>query len=106
MKNIHRVNSEIYITDDSEIEEGDWYYLPRTISVYKCIEDPIELNLEKRFGVAKIILTTDKDLIADSVQAINEEFLEWFVKNPSCEQVDTKFAEEKVIYLKTIQNGK
>ena len=73
MKNIHRVNSEIYITDNSEIKEGDWYYLPRTISVYKCIEDPIELNLEKRFGVAKIILTTDKDLIADTIQCFRKD---------------------------------
>ena len=24
MKNIHRVNSEIYISDDSDIEEGDY----------------------------------------------------------------------------------
>jgi hypothetical protein len=36
----------------------------------------------------KIILTTDQDLIEDGVQAIDDEFLEWFVKNPSCEFVD------------------
>jgi hypothetical protein len=36
----------------------------------------------------KIILTTDQDLIADGVQAIDDEFLEWFVKNPSCEFVE------------------
>ena len=35
----------------------------------------------------KIILTTDQDLIADGVQAIDDEFLEWFVKNPSCENI-------------------
>jgi hypothetical protein len=35
----------------------------------------------------KIILTTDQDLIKDGVQEINDEFLEWFVKNPSCEEV-------------------
>ena len=35
----------------------------------------------------KIILTTDQDLIEDGVQAIDDEFLEWFVKNPSCERV-------------------
>ena len=32
----------------------------------------------------KIILTTDQDLIKDGVQAIDDEFLEWFVKNSSC----------------------
>jgi hypothetical protein len=38
----------------------------------------------------KIILTTDQDLIKDGVQAIDNEFLEWFVKNPSCEKVEVK----------------
>jgi hypothetical protein len=76
----------IYITSDEEIKVGDWYYLPRTNSVHKCIE-ATELNLERRLGVAKIILTTDQDLIKDGVQAIDDEFLEWFVKNPSFEMV-------------------
>jgi hypothetical protein len=35
----------------------------------------------------KIILTTDIDLIKDGVQGIDDDFLEWFVKNPSCEFV-------------------
>ncbi len=39
-------------------------------------------------GFKKIILTTDQDLILDGVQAIDDEFLEWFVKNPSCEYVE------------------
>jgi hypothetical protein len=80
----------IYITSNEEIKEGDYYYLPRTNSVYKCNEDPTELNLEGRLGVAKIILTTDQDLIKDGVQAIDDKFLEWFVKNPSCEEVEVK----------------
>jgi hypothetical protein len=36
----------------------------------------------------KIIMTTDQDLIKNGVQAIDDEFLEWFVKNPSCEDVE------------------
>jgi hypothetical protein len=36
----------------------------------------------------KIILTTDQDLIKDGVQAIDDKFLEWFVNNPSCEEVE------------------
>jgi hypothetical protein len=83
-------NQHIYISSAEEIKVGDWYYLPRTNSVHKCIEDPTELNLERRLGVAKIILSTDQDLIADGVQAIEDEFLEWFVKNPSCEEVETE----------------
>jgi hypothetical protein len=38
----------------------------------------------------KIILTTDQDLIKDGIQAIDNEFLEWFVNNPSCDQVEVK----------------
>jgi hypothetical protein len=36
----------------------------------------------------KVILTTDQDLIKDGVQAIDDEFLEWFVQNLSCEVVE------------------
>ena len=43
----------------------------------------------KREECKKIILTTDKELIKDGVQAIDDDFLEWFVKNPSCEEVET-----------------
>ena len=39
----------------------------------------------------KIILTTNQDLIKDGVQAIDDEFLEWFVKNPSCEEVKVNY---------------
>jgi len=84
----------IYITNDDEIK--DYYYLPRTNSVHKCIENPTELNLERRLGVAKIILTTDQNLIKDGVQAIDDDFLEWFVKNPTCEEIETKLVEFEV----------
>ena len=45
-------------------------------------------------GFKKIILTTDQDLIKDGVQAIDDEFLEWFIKNPSCEEVEVKFIKD------------
>ena len=37
-----------------------------------------------------MILIIDKDLIKDGVQAIDDTFLEWFVKNPSCESVEVQ----------------
>ena len=86
-----QIAKHIYITNSEEIKEEDWYYLPRTNSIYKCKEDPTELNLERRLGIAKVILTTDPELIADGVQSINDEFLEWFVKNPSCEEVEVGY---------------
>jgi len=41
----------IYITNNEEIKEGDWYYLPRTNSVYRCNESPKEVNLETKIKV-------------------------------------------------------
>ena len=46
--------------------------------------------LKTDVGYKKIILTTDQDLIKDGVQEIPDEFLEWFVKNPTCEFVIVK----------------
>ena len=74
----------IYITSDEEIKEKDW--------IIRDNEQPtlVTPNFFWDFGVRyyKIILTTDQDLIEDGVQAIDDEFLEWFVKNPSCERVE------------------
>jgi hypothetical protein len=79
----------IYITSDEEIKEGDWCYDEYNKVVFKntCAGTP---------GASKkIILTTDQDLIADGVQAIDNEFLEWFVKNPSCNNVEVKTVRTK-----------
>jgi hypothetical protein len=96
----------LYITNDEEIKEGDWF-MSNLNEILKCtkkedkfvwyerltvprvskIAQPfsIHINLKPK----KIILTTDQDLIKDGVQAIDDDFLEWFVKNPSCEGVET-----------------
>jgi len=71
----------IYITSDEEIKEGDWYHYFGHIIKYDSDENTLTSNCKK------IILTTDQDLIKDGVQDIDTEFLEWFVKNPSCEEV-------------------
>jgi len=73
-------NQNIYITSDEEIKEGDWF-LTDDKRVEKFAPDWRAREWHK-----KIILTTDQDLIKDGVQAIDDEFLEWFVKNPSCEE--------------------
>jgi hypothetical protein len=73
----------IYITSDEEIKEGDWVYDSEQNYIRKLMFKWNETDFDK-----KIILTTDPDLIADGVQAIDNEFLEWFVENPSCENVE------------------
>jgi hypothetical protein len=76
----------IYITSDEEIKDGDWY-----ISLEgKLLQFTGRNVLGDKFKAPKIILTTDQDLIKDGVQSIPDEFLEWFVKNPSCEFVEIK----------------
>jgi hypothetical protein len=73
----------IYITDNSEIKEGDWIFdiVTKRIEIAKFNHNDLKRDWKK------IILTTDQDLIKDGVQAIDDEFLEWFVKNPSCDSV-------------------
>jgi hypothetical protein len=72
----HNVN--IYITNLEEIKDG-WSYdrMMRTVN-----------KIDNVYS-SKIILTTDPDLIKDGVQSIDDEFLQWFVQNPSCEWVKT-----------------
>lgn len=112
MKNIHTLSTNklvegknIYITSDEEIKEGDWFIANN--GVHQCIR--VDENTSCPFIIlnskgeeighfktwkTKIILTTDQDLVKDGVQAIDDEFLEWFVKNPSCDKVEVVLDED------------
>ena len=85
--NRNTINGQnIYITSDEEIKEGDWCITAKG-NLLQMIEGDTALGFAL-LGCKKIILTTDQDLIKDGVQAIDDEFLEWFVKNPYCEWVE------------------
>jgi hypothetical protein len=84
-KTINILPQNLFIISDEEIKEGDFFY-----SVRGVIEKAI-INYPKGEHFGKLILTTDQNLIKYGVQAIDDEFLEWFVKNPSCEEVETVF---------------
>lgn len=71
----------IYITSDEDIKKGE-YGLSRLGEIIK-----FNSGYDYRYYY-KIILTTDQDLIKDGVQSIPDEFLEWFVENPTCEEVE------------------
>jgi hypothetical protein len=93
--------SNIYITNDEEIKAGEWCF-----EMYNGKSKATSPNFIDKKGnrwwlrqmnmnclandtqCKKIIITTDQDLIKDGVQAIDDEFLEWFVKNPSCERIE------------------
>lgn len=75
----------IYITVDERPNTNEYYIIDDIHEVLK--------NDSLKFidnNCKKIILTTDQDLIKDGVQEIDDEFLEWFVKNPSCEEVEVE----------------
>lgn len=99
-------NRNIYITSDEEIKVGDWFLPQGHINPHKLKEyNKINGDLESYNGLCydiskckKIILTTDQDLIKDGVQAIDDEFLEWFVKNPSCEEVEVSYDKDAFPY--------
>jgi hypothetical protein len=81
----------IYITNDKEIKKRNWVLNIEENSIFKPSNDEIYdiKNSESKYYeyCKKVILTTDPELIKDGVQSIDDDFLEWFVKNPSCEQV-------------------
>ena len=86
----------IYITSDEEItgfENNIWVIKGDRIFLWQNTMALVSNNKPKI-----IILTTDQDLINDGVQSIDDEFLGWFVKNPSCEEVKIKrdFADEGI----------
>ena len=99
----------IYITNDEEIKENTNVKDKWVISEYGFVvkADRIENNyLVHSNGGSNffhhykfIILTTDQDLIKNGVQPIDDEFLEWFVKNPSCKEIkvfkDKRLEEEQ-----------
>ena len=85
MKNLYKINDELYIISNTEnVNENCW-----NITDDKLVQVSYLLSDEVAKG-NKIILTTNKLLIKDGIQAIDDEFLQWFVKNPSCENVEVE----------------
>jgi hypothetical protein len=89
-------NQNTYITYNEKIKKPCWCIDNRTalnkiinvsINGYVMFENG---NSVKNTNCKKVILTTDTTLIADGIQAIDDEFFEWFVKNPSCERVEVE----------------
>ena len=116
-------NKNIYITNDEEIKEqhlikeiyvidiqnGNIGKLTCKNRFFKDSSKLIEIEWKNKQNIwnynhiREIILTTDQDLIADCVQKIDDEFLEWFVKNPTCEEIEVQkfngFAEDFLIII-------
>jgi hypothetical protein len=91
----------IYITSSEEIIEGDYCYDNFLKSVFKANSI---MGVKTQCTSEKIILSTDPTLIADGVQKIEDEFLEWLVQNPTCEFVETQKTQH--VSYETNYNGR
>jgi len=85
----------IYITSNEEIKEGDYFMGFAVTNKKPYISCASEYKARKK-EKGKIILTTDQDLIKDGIQAIDDDFLEWFVSkaNDSGKPIDIVGVEE------------
>jgi hypothetical protein len=84
---MQRKKFNIYITSDEDIKKGEYQIYNPLGNFDNAKVSKAERLLENDGRRKKIILTTDPELVADGVQAIDDAFLEWFVKNPTCEEV-------------------
>jgi hypothetical protein len=84
MKDMGDSYQNIYITSDEEIKEEGYVFWEGKVYKYR---EFMKMRTPVYTDYFSIILTTDVDLIKDGVQDIDDEFLQWFVKNPSCEYV-------------------
>jgi len=95
-------SQNIYITSDEEINQQTKPCL--CINTIKNTWDADliyyqgSMPLYHYKGFKKIILTTDQDLIKYGIQAIDDAFLEWFVKNPSREKVEVIYDKDAFPY--------
>ena len=86
----HYVNQNVYITTDSKFVRDE--YITDGIEVIKATPKLVDAQgLVDRRDWKKIIITTDPELIKDGFHPIGEEFLKWFVENPTCIKVEVVY---------------
>jgi len=84
--NDYFTNQNIYITSDEKFVRDE--YITDGIEVIKASPKLVNAQgLVDRRNWKKIIITNDLELIKYGVQSVDDEFLRWFVNNPSCDLV-------------------
>jgi hypothetical protein len=107
----NNIAKHIYITSDEEPKHLDYYITKITDSNGErySVGQRLDTNDSDYSNCKKIILTTDQDLIKDGVQAISDKFLEWFIKNLTCEKVEVEkldtFKKTNEVYVDEIAGG-
>lgn len=89
-------NKNIYITSNEEPKLDQWGIRLKNSVIFKC--KGFASTEETRKYDKKIILTTDQDLIKDGVQAIEDDFLEWFINNPTWDKIGVEEEVLKLVY--------
>jgi hypothetical protein len=82
-------NEYVYITSEEELKEPCW-----CINTIKNTWDKDLIYYQGAMpqyhfiGFKKIVMTNDPKLIEDGVQEIGDNFFEWLVLNPTCQEVE------------------
>ncbi len=82
----------IYILGSELVKEGDWF-----IKDNKLVNKRGNIS-HSAISEPKIVLTTDKKLINDNVQSIDDELLEWIINNPNREFIKTYYNPNQLCY--------
>jgi hypothetical protein len=94
-KHIYITSDEELPYDDSIFATGAFYHRDAAKDIHIITKDTFHPNPN---FCSRIILTTDDSLFKYGVQEIDNEFLEWFIKNPTCEFINVEKEELKSIY--------
>jgi len=101
-QNIYITSDEKLPYDSSIFNSGAFYHRDPVGDVHIITKHTFKPNPH---FCKRIILTTDQDLIKDGIQVIDDEFLEWFVENPSCEYVEVQESSYQKNLEKPIHKG-
>jgi hypothetical protein len=87
-----RENQFLYIISYEELVLGGYHFNSKYGNEPQKTNqrdiDSREYWEDEDYYIARILFTNDTDLIADGISSINDEFLDWFVKNPNCRKVN------------------
>ena len=98
MKNVYKIGTSTYITNNEIPPFGSWYIYCYLNKIYKSKRK--NSNVDYPYpNFQRIIMTDDQKLISEGIQPIDNESLEWIANNPSCEYVDIDEKTNKEIQI-------
>lgn len=99
MKNLYKIKDELYIISDKEKSSYCIKECPMAgLTIDRC-DCSIQGGCSNKVGT--VILTTNDLFIKYGVRAIPDDFLEWFMNNSSCEEVEVRHLLKSIFDPKT-----